>query len=124
MEVLACGHCTRDWFVSMAISFAVPPDAAPLYAAPLYAAPIEYYLVRIHSTGAAEGLLDAFLARPGRDQVRYALIAASAFEDGPGLCTVTRRNQYKGIESPALIAQIVGATNGTLGEDSTFYEDL
>ena len=104
----------RDQFVSTAVTFAMPHRVAP----------VECFLVRIHSTGATETVLDAFLARPSRDHVRYALIAASAFEDGPGLCTVTRREQYTAIETPELLAQIVGATNGILAEDSTYYEML
>lgn len=113
MVVLARGICEHNRFVSAVVTLVLERARG---------AASDCYLVRIHSTGATEGLLDAMLSRPSRDRVRYALIAAGAFEDGPGLCTVTRRDQYTEIELPALIEQIVEATNDIIGEDSTYYE--
>ena len=125
MEVLASGHAVHNQFVSAVVAFAIAPHnaIAPQGAiAPHNAiAPIECFLVRIHSTGATERLVDAFLSRPSRDRVRYALIAASAFEDGPGLCTITRRDQYTEVESLEVIAQIEEVARGLLAEDSTLY---
>ena len=115
MVVLARGCREHNRFVSAVVTLV-------LTGADNIGAASDCYLVRIHSTSATESLLDAMLSRPSRDRVRYALIAAGAFEDGPGLCTVTRRDQYTEIELPALIEQIVEATNDIIGEDSTYYE--
>ena len=120
MDVLTRGQLNEGSFTAPEIELKNVVDAATGSTRGGF----EYYLVRIHSTSAADNLLDALLARPSHDLVSLALISADAFEDGPGLCTVTRREQHLELTSQEHLDAISKVFSVYLSEDSTYYESF